>query len=146
MSPSPFDELRSVCEKHNIGLMYVFGSRQEAVLNRLRDPTADIEWDGMADADAGVVFRFPLEDRTPSHKLYSALFTDLEDLVKPLPLDLVLLQQCHSVMQYEAIKGSCVYEISERFREEFEMSVLRRVPDFRKMLRKFNQELLEETL
>ncbi len=136
-------ELLRICEKHGIALVYAFGSRQADVVCMLAASVDNVEPAPMADADVGVVFRFPLPDSVTHHKLYAAVFNDLEDLVRPLALDLVLLQQCHSVMQFEAIKGQCVYQVSEGFRDDFEMSALRRLPDFRRILNEYNREQLD---
>ncbi len=87
-----------VCHKHSIALVYAFGSQQDRVRDLLNGRTYEVQQDALADADIGVVFQFPLHDGVTQHKLYSALYNDLEDLVLPLPLDLVFLQQCHSVM------------------------------------------------
>ncbi len=62
----------------------------------------------------------------------------------PLSLDLVLLQETHSIFQLEAIKGICVYRESEQAKEDYEMSVLRRAADFGPVLAKFLEETLEE--
>ena len=136
-------EFTRICEKHEIALVYAFGSQQEKILHVLGKTGCVLESDPMADADLGVVFRFPFGDIETHHKLYAAVFNDLEDLVKPFPLDLVFLQQCHSVMQFEAIKGHCLYQVTEDFRDGFEMNVLRRLPDFRRMLNEYNAERLE---
>jgi hypothetical protein len=48
------------------------------------------------------------------------------------------------VFQAEAVGGICVYQISEGFRDRYEMDVLRRAADFRPVLRRFHREILEE--
>ena len=68
----------------------------------------------------------------------------MEDIFKPYKLDLVFLQECHSVFQFEAIKGICVYSISEEFKDNYEMMILRKSADFKYVLDRFYEEALEE--
>lgn len=136
-------ELKQICNNHGIALMYTFGSQKDRVRDLLNGSTCEVQRDALADADIGVVFQFPLHDGVTQHTLYAALYNDLEDLVLPLPLDLIFLQECHSVMQFEVIKGLCMYQISEDFRDAFEINVLCRVPDFRRLLNQYHQERLD---
>ncbi len=78
------------------------------------------------------------------HKVYSNIYNDLEDLFLPYHLDLVFLQECHSVFQTEALLGICVYIISEEFKDEYEMMVLRRSADLKYVLDKYSKEALEK--
>lgn len=86
----------------------------------------------------------PLPGVADRPSFYAALFNDLEDLFRPLRLDLSLLEENHSVFQVEAVKGTCVYQVSEGFRERYEMIVLRRAADFLPVLRRFHREVIAE--
>lgn len=134
---------RETCKRYNIALAYLFGSQKENALKILEDENIRIE-DPLADIDVGIVFLKDIEEIPERHKLYADIYNDLEDLFKPYHLDLVFLQECHSVFQVEAIKGICIYSISEEFKDNYEMMILRRSADFRYVLEKFYEEALEK--
>ena len=136
-------ELRDICQKYNIALVYLFGSQKENSLKLLNGEKAEIN-DPLADIDVGIVFSQDIESIPERHKVYSNLYNDLEDLFLPYHLDLVFLQECHSVFQTEALLGICVYNISEEFKDEYEMMILRRAADFKYVLDKYAEEALEK--
>lgn len=100
--------------------------------------------DPLADLDIGVVRlagELPPLERV---ELYSALSMDLQGLFKPFSVDLVLLEETHSVLQAEAICGTCIYAENEKLREDYEERILARAADFRPFLELFYRERLEE--
>ena len=137
------EKLRDICQKYNIALVYLFGSQKENSLNILNEEKVDIK-DPLADIDVGIVFSQDIESIPDRHKVYSNIYNDFEDLFLPYHLDLVFLQECHSVFQSEALLGICVYSISEEFKDEYEMMVLRRAADFKYVLDKYTEEALEK--
>ena len=137
------EKLRDFCQKYNIALVYLFGSQKENSLKLLNGEKVDIK-DPLADIDVGIVFSQDIESIPDRHKVYSNIYNDFEDLFLPYHLDLVFLQECHSVFQTEALLGICVYSISEEFKDEYEMMVLRRAADFKYVLDKYTEEALEK--
>jgi hypothetical protein len=137
------EKLRDICQKYNIALVYIFGSQKENSLKLLNGEKVDIK-DPLADIDVGIVFSQHIESIPDRHKVYSNIYNDFEDLFLPYHLDLVFLQECHSVFQTEALLGICVYSISEEFKDEYEMMVLRRSADFKYVLDKYAEEALEK--
>jgi transcriptional regulator with XRE-family HTH domain len=137
------EKLRDICQKYNIALVYLFGSQKENSLNILNKEKVDIK-DPLADIDVGIVFSQDIESIPDRHKVYSNIYNDFEDLFLPYHLDLVFLQECHSVFQSEALLGICVYSISEEFKDEYEMMVLRRAADFKYVLDKYAEDALEK--
>ena len=137
------EKLRDICQKYNIALVYLFGSQKENSLKLLNGEKAEIN-DPLADIDVGIVFSQDIESMPERHKVYSNLYNDLEDLFLPYHLDLVFLQECHSIFQTEALLGICVYNISEEFKDEYEMMILRRAADFKYVLDKYAEEALEK--
>ena len=137
------EKLREICQKYNIALVYLFGSQKENSLKLLNGEKVDIK-DPLADIDVGIVFSQDIESIPDRHKVYSNIYNDFEDLFLPYHLDLVFLQECHSVFQTEALLGICVYSISEEFKDEYEMMVLRRSADFKYVLDKYTEEALEK--
>ena len=135
--------LREICQKYNIALVYLFGSQKENSFKLLNGEKVDIK-DPLADIDVGIVFIHSIEDIPERYKIYSNIYNDFEDLFLPYHLDLVFLQECHSVFQTEALLGICVYSISEEFKDEYEMMVLRRAADFKYVLDKYAEDALEK--
>jgi len=138
-----FKVLKEICEEHAVGLVYLFGSQAQAGLKLLQGeelPPAD----PMTDVDVGLVFITGLREPRYRYRLYAELYNSLEDLFRPYPLDLVFLQENHSVFQAEALTGKCIYAVSETFREEYELRILARAADFRPILERFLAERLEE--
>jgi hypothetical protein len=137
------EKLRDFCQKYNIALVYLFGSQKENSLKLLNGEKVNIN-DPLADIDVGIVFSQDIESIPDRHKVYSNIYNDFEDLFLPYHLDLVFLQECHSVFQTEALLGICVYSISEEFKDEYEMMVLRRAADFKYVLDKYAEDALEK--
>ncbi|MFO8059868.1 MAG: nucleotidyltransferase domain-containing protein [Bacillota bacterium] len=138
------EHLSSICEAGGISLAYLFGSQATAGAAFLRGDVTALSDDPMTDLDVGVVMRTPLPAAGTRHLLYSSLQGALGDCFPPFRVDLVLLQETHSVFQFEAIKGICVYQSSAKKRDQYEMMVLRRAADFRPVLDIFLREVLEE--
>jgi len=143
MGAAKMEKLRSICNKHNIILLYLFGSQEKRALQIINNSGLVGSRDPMGDIDVGVVFSFDLSIIEKRYILYSGVFNDLEALFQGEKLDLVFLQECHSILQFEAIKGTCVFFKSEEIREQFEMNVLRRLPDFKYLLSSYEKEFLE---
>ncbi|HAG08844.1 MAG TPA: DNA polymerase subunit beta [Desulfotomaculum sp.] len=143
MVKNPQHELACLGHKYGVALIYLFGSQAREGTKILAGEKVMIE-DPLTDLDVGVVTEEPLPKLPQRLKFYAALYNDLEDLFKPFCLDLVLLEENHSVFQLEAIKGICVYQISEEKQDTYEMMILRRAADFRPFLEKYLQEVLEE--
>jgi len=143
MGFSKMEKLRSICEKENIALLYLFGSQEKRALQILNGSQFEGKRDPMGDIDVGVVFSFDLNAIQKRYILYSQVFNELEDLFQEEKLDLVFLQECNAILQFEAIKGTCIYFKSEELREEFEMNVLRRLPDVKYLISLYQKEFLE---
>lgn len=132
-----------ICKKYDIALAYLFGSQQENALRLLEGRKVVID-DPLADIDIGVVFLQSIERIPVRHKVYAQMYNDLEDIFSPYKLDLSFMQENHSVFQVEALKGICIYSISEQFKDDYEMMILRRAADFKYVLDKYNEEVLEK--
>ncbi|NPV70546.1 MAG: nucleotidyltransferase domain-containing protein [Firmicutes bacterium] len=122
--------------------MYIFGSQVKAAMEILQGARRE-RVDPLADIDVGVVFRDGLPGPRGRIDLYSSIHNALQDVFAPYPVDLVLLQETHSVFQGNAICGQCVYSLDAGFRSEYEENVLRRAADFRPFLERYLDEVLE---
>ena len=137
------ERLKKICQKYNIALAYLFGSQKENALRILEDKDVSIN-DPLADIDVGIVFSYDIENVKERYKLYGDIYNELEELFKPYPLDLIFLQDSHSVFQVEALNGICIYSVSEEFKDNYEMMILRRAADFKYVLEKYIEEALEK--
>lgn len=132
-----------IAKKYNIDLIYIFGSQIHSALELLRG--GDIETsDSMTDMDVGIVFNERLPRPKERYQLYGDVHNQLQDIFNPFPLDLIFLQETHSVFQARAICGRCIYFSSPSIKDEYEENILRRAADFRPFLERYLDELLEE--
>lgn len=136
------DRLKKVCQQNGIILAYLFGSQAQNGYNIMKGNGA-VPTDPLADLDLGIVLDD--EDRLTGsmYKLHSAIYNELDELFLPLQLDLVFLQETHSVFQFEAIKGICIYKVNESIRDAYEYRILARAADFRWVLEQYYRERLE---
>ncbi|RLL85284.1 nucleotidyltransferase domain-containing protein [Petrotoga sp. Shatin.DS.tank11.9.2.9.3] len=146
MVQNKLEFIKDLCKKYKIGLVYLFGSQKEKAYQLLKDnDDNNIKIDDpLTDIDVGIVFLFDLDSLKQRYKLYASIYNELEELFKPYKLDLVFLQETHSVFQTEALKGICVYSESESFKDEYEMMILRRAADFKYVLDLYTKEVLEK--
>jgi len=134
--------LAEICQENGISLLYLFGSRKDMALALLNGNSVT-QSDPLADLDVGVVFTECLPCGLLRVRLYSRIYNLLEDLFLPYTLDLVFLQESHSVFQAEALKGNCVYSAEDTFKDRYEEDILRRACDFRPYLEQYHKEVLE---
>ena len=86
--------------RHGVKFAYLFGSQQEmggALLSG-----QDLDGHEGSDLDLGVVFEALPED---VYQVYGKLWADLSDLLEPLRLDLVFLQETDSLTEKERRDG-----------------------------------------
>ena len=135
--------LADIAHRYRLDLVYAFGSQADAVMALVTKgtaPTRPIH----SDADIGVVFAGGLPPAGRERGItYARLCLELSDLLDPFKVDLVFLQENHSVFQAEAIKGHCLYASSLEVRERYEEMILRRAADFRPFLLAYLKEALE---
>lgn len=137
------EKLLEICRKFHIALLYAFGSQRDNAIKILNFEKVDIH-DPLTDIDIGVVFEIDIEKIKDRRKLYSNLYNEIFEIFKPYSLDLVFLQECHSLLQMEAIEGYCIYKISEEFKENYEMRILRKYADVKYLFDRYFEEALEE--
>ncbi|MCL6611014.1 MAG: nucleotidyltransferase domain-containing protein [Peptococcaceae bacterium] len=135
--------LNRIASDYGIALVYIFGSQVQTGLDLLAGAQREI-CDPLADIDIGVVFKAGLPGPADRIDLYSSIYNRMEDLFAPFPVDLVFLEETHSVFQANAVCGECVYCCSPGFKEIYEENVLRRAADFRPFLTRYLDEVLEE--
>jgi predicted nucleotidyltransferase len=138
-----YAQLKRIFQCHGVALAYFFGSMATPAHRFLTNGQLDVS-DPLADIDIGVVFENPgvLADPASRRERYSGLFNDLTDVFPEDRLDLVFLQETHSVFQAQAMTGFCVYAVSRVFKTTYEERVLARAADFRPFLERYYEERL----
>jgi predicted nucleotidyltransferase len=137
------ERLEEISARYGVSLIFLFGSRNDTGIAYLEGKAIE-EQDPMADLDIGVVFqrgKFPAKP----YKVYAQLYADLSVLFDPFKLDLVFLQETHSLIQFEAIKGNCIFATTAQAKIDYIEDVLRRGADWKPVMDKFYQELAEIT-
>jgi predicted nucleotidyltransferase len=130
--------LKGIFGKHGVRIAYLFGSQKDAGTIFLSGKRAEI--DAASDLDVGVVF-----ERLPECRfaVYGDLFADLSDFFSPFTVDLVFLQETEVLLQYEAIKGNCIYFRDEPFLDDYEEMTMKRAADLAFKKREFGRDFLE---
>jgi len=113
--------LTNLCRKHGVLALYLFGSRSEDGLRVLREEPVDRAG---SDLDVGVVF----EGRVDVAQL-GPLQVCLEDVFRPLLVDLVPLQRVDALFQFRAIDGHRVFAADEAAVAFHELEVMRRATE-----------------
>ncbi len=141
--PGEVGALAAVCEAHGVTLCYLFGSQSENAWQILLGEQVAIN-DPLADIDVGVVLAEfdSFREARALHRIYARLLSPLQDLFSPYTVDLVFLQEHHSVFQMEAIKGRCAYSISNEYRFDYEEAIARRA-DFRPVLDAYLEDVAQ---
>ena len=131
------------CMQNNIVLAYLFGSQANTGYRILTGEKVT-NGDPLTDLDLGIVLGDSNLLNGSMYKLFTHLYNQIDELFLPLRLDLVFLQETHSVFQFEAIKGICIYFKSEEFKDEYEHNILAKAADFRWVLEQYYRERLED--
>ena len=136
--------MAAVCEAHGVTLCYLFGSQSENAWRILLGEEVAIN-DPLTDMDVGVVFAEfdSYREASALHRVYARLLSPLQDLFSPYTVDLVFLQEHHSVFQMEAIRGRCAYSISDEYRFDYEEAIARRAADFRPVLDAYLEDVAQ---
>lgn len=105
-----------------VGVLYLFGSRARGIAEK------------KSDYDIGVVFEDSktaniIERHSAVYKILNDIFPDAIDGPK---LDISYLQTANASLQMSAVLyGKTIFEISPRFRADYEESVLKQYDDYR---------------
>ncbi len=136
--------LAAICEAHGVTLCYLFGSQSENAWRILLGEQVAIN-DALTDIDVGVVLAEfdSCREANVLHRIYARLLSPLQDLFSPYTVDLIFLQEHHSVFQMEAIKGRCAYSISDEYRFDYEETIARRAADFRPVLDAYLEDVAQ---
>jgi len=132
------DEIRALAEKHNILLIYLFGSQADTGKKYLQGE--DVMPDAYSDLDIAVVFENPPLE---SMLTYGILYKEFSKIFDPFAIDLIFMHEMNALFQYEIIRSLRIYERDESFTDEFEEMTMKRTEDmfFKKKI--FDREVME---
>jgi predicted nucleotidyltransferase len=114
--------LDEICHEFELLSVYLFGSRADDGLRRIRGEHVSGEG---SDLDVGV---FSTTRRTAAHRL-GELQVTLEEIFAPLRVDLVPLDRVDPLFQVRAIDGHRVATSDSTASDERELEVMRRAAD-----------------
>ena len=132
----------STCQRFNIALVYIFGSRVKEGIRALNDERVAVE-DPLTDVDIGIVFKKEIPGKV-RYLLYSNIHNAFSEAFLPLKLDLTFLQENHAVLQSQALLGECIYFFDQDYKDSYEDRILARAADFQYVLDKYYEEKMAE--
>ena len=138
------DDLDVIMNRYGAALCYLFGSQAAAGVKRLQDLHGHggdaTEADPESDVDFAVHFADPPADALNT---YAFLSLDLQGLVAPMRADLLFLHEVDPLIRLEAIRGTCVYAMSQEFQLTYEEDVLRCAADALALFRRNEEDFLD---
>jgi len=131
-------ELEAIGRRYEVEALYVFGSRAEEIVERLRSQPASSRYPG-SDVDIGI-------QPAASHRLSARdrvrLTIELEDLFNVNRVDLVVLPEADPFLALDIIRGELLYCANLDAQAEYELYVLRRAGDLAYYARARMQHIL----
>ena len=115
-------DVESICREYGLLSVYLFGSRADDGLCRLRGEHVAAAG---SDLDIGVFF----ESRNVDVDRLASLQVALEDVFAPLRVDVVPLDRVDPLFQFRAIDGHRVAATESTAADERELEVMRRAAD-----------------
>jgi predicted nucleotidyltransferase len=112
--------ITAFAQRHNILIIYLFGSQAEKGDMYLRDET--VLPDDFSDLDVAIFF----ETRPVEYmKTYGLLYKELSEIFDPFALDLVFMSDVSALLQYEIIKGLRIYAKDEKYADDLEEKIMK---------------------
>ncbi|MEW6741334.1 MAG: nucleotidyltransferase domain-containing protein [Planctomycetota bacterium] len=127
--------LENLAQHHEVLVIYLFGSRARDGERALGG--CEVERNG-SDLDVGVLLKHAPSDLFLA---YGGLQADLEELFRPLRVDLVLLHEADAFLQEAAIKGIEIFCADPHRRDLYELEIMRRVGDLLPIQRQLERVL-----
>lgn len=134
-TPEALAELERLSERYGVQAVYLFGSRADDGLARLRGETVSGEG---SDLDVGVARLAPRLH--PFER--GGLHVELDDLFEPLDVDLVMLDEVDPLFRFEAIDGHRIWAADGERVDSWELVVMRRAPELLPIQRRLEEEFL----
>ena len=120
-----YRQIRELCDRYDLDLMYTFGSRSQEIINYFYD-RGELNRAAAADVDIGAKVK---KGSTLSAREKVSLAIELEELLGAGRVDLVILSEADPFLAANIIRGERVFCRDAYLGDEYELYVLRRAGD-----------------
>ncbi|MEJ2723122.1 MAG: nucleotidyltransferase domain-containing protein [Deltaproteobacteria bacterium] len=118
-------QIRELCDRYGLDLMYTFGSRSQEIINYFYD-RGELNRAATADVDIGAKVK---KGSTLSAREKVSLAIELEELLGAARVDLVILSEAGPFLAANIIRGERIFCRDAYLGDEYELYVLRRAGD-----------------
>lgn len=132
------DDISALADKHQILLIYLFGSKAEKGGKYLEGE--HMMPDAYSDLDIAVVLKTPPTD---TMNTYGILYREFSNIFDPFSIDLLFMHEVNPLFQYEIIKEKRIYAKDESYADDFEERIMKMAADLSFKKRTFNNEIIE---
>ncbi|MDO9300158.1 MAG: nucleotidyltransferase domain-containing protein [Anaerolineales bacterium] len=133
-----FLKIKQICEKYQIKVFYVFGSRGAELFQAIHDDSIQLA-KSPSDLDFGVLTHSPFSIENKVN-----LTLELETLFGLSDTDLFILQEADAFLAANIIRGERIYAEDSYLTDEYELFVLRRAGDLAELERQRMAMILQE--
>ena len=120
------EQLREICDRHRIDLVYAFGSRACEVRDFLYG-IGKIDKGTTSDVDIGI--KASLKHGAMSVREKVEVATEMEDLLGLGRVDLVILSEADPFLAANIVRGERIFANDAYAADEYELYILRRAGD-----------------
>jgi len=120
------EQLREICDRHRINLVYAFGSRACEVRDFLYG-IGKIDKGTTSDVDIGI--KASLKHGAMSVREKVEVATEMEDLLGLGRVDLVILSEADPFLAANIVRGERIFANDAYAADEYELYILRRAGD-----------------
>lgn len=132
------DELQAIFKKNGVVLAYIFGSNQDIGKRFLEDYSEEVG--ETSDLDVGLLIA---PSSQTMYESYGNLYLELSRVFAPIDVDIVLLDEVHSLLKFEIISGKRIYAEDEQFADDYEDVVVKFASDLAVKRRMFEPDFIE---
>jgi uncharacterized protein len=132
------NDIRDFAQRHNILIIYLFGSQAAKGGKYLKAETV-LPYD-FSDLDVAIFFETPPAE---SMITYGLLYKEISEIFDPFVLDLVFMHEVSALFQYEIIKGLRIYAKDESYADDLEERIMKIGGDLFFKKRIFDAEIME---
>lgn len=120
------DIIKQIAEKHNLDIIYAFGSLAQQAAEYVKDISKGIETDSLSDLDIGVKPK-PEKYLAINEKIQLSL--DFEELFKAKRVDLIVIPEADPFLAANVIRGERIFCSDKDDADEYDLYILRRAGD-----------------
>ena len=133
-----FLKIKQICEKYQIKVFYVFGSRGAELFQAIQNDSIQLA-KSPSDLDFGVLTHSPFSIENKVN-----LTLELETLFGLSDTDLFILQEADAFLAANIIRGERIFAEDSYLADEYELFILRRAGDLAELERQRMAMILQE--